>query len=87
MIKAGTITADEFVKGYRDLYAIHPITGVNEQFARVSLADSLKAERGNPVGTPLGVVTDINTHKKFEIYQASCGAEHCNCALTAKEVV
>lgn len=85
MIKAGTITADEFVKGYSDLYAI--IDGENQKFASVSHADSLKAERGHDVGTFLGVVTDIHTHKKFELYQANCGVEHCNCALTAKEVV
>ncbi len=86
MIKAGTITPEEFVKGYSELYAINPETGENEKFADVSHEDSLKAERGHDVGTYLGTVTDINNGKQFEMYQASCGADYCNCALTVKEI-
>ncbi len=86
-MRAGTITQEDFVRGYSQLWAINPETGENEKFADVSHADAIKAERGNPVGTYLGVVTNINTHKQYEIYQASCDLENCNCAITAKEVL
>jgi hypothetical protein len=82
--QVGTITAEEFVNGYCELYAI--IDGTNQKFADVSLEDNLKAERGNPVGTYLGTVTDVHTKKQFKMYQASCGGDYCNCALTVEEI-
>ena len=83
-MKSGTITAEEFVKGYSDLYAI--VDGENVKVARISHSDSIKIGRGEEVGYSFGTVTDLDTGKKYEVFQANCDLENCACAVTVEEV-
>jgi hypothetical protein len=67
-----------------DLYAI--IDGTNQKFATVSDDDNAKIGRRYDVGHSFGVVTDIPSGKKYEVFQAQCNLENCNCAVTVQEV-
>lgn len=68
------------------LYAINRASGENEPVANLSEEDSAKISRGYEAGYSFGVVTDLDTGKRFEIRQASCGGDSCNCAVTAVEM-
>ena len=67
-----------------ELYAI--IDGENTKFASVTDEDNAKIGRGEEVRYYFGTVTDQETKKQFRVYQANCGADRCNCALTVEEV-
>lgn len=67
------------------LYAINQKTGENEPVANLNEEDSQKIGRGFDVGHSFGIVTDQDTGKQFEVFQANCGADNCNCAVTVKE--
>lgn len=67
------------------LYAINKQSGVNEPVATLSEEDSSKIGRGQRVGHSFGIVTDLDTGKRYEVFQASCGGDNCNCAVTVEE--
>lgn len=70
----------------RMLYAIND-EGENVPVANLDEADSAKIGRGFPTGHSFGIVTDQDTGKEFEVFQASCGiGENCNCAVKVKEL-
>jgi hypothetical protein len=52
----------------------------------VSQEDSDKIGRGYEVGYSFGIVTDLRTGNRFEVFQASCGGDNCNCAVTFQPV-
>lgn len=68
-----------------DIYAI--VDGENQKLATVSDDDARKIGRRYDVGYSFGIITDVTTGKRFEVFQAQCDLENCNCAITAKEVV
>jgi len=68
----------------QDLDAI--VDGENIKVATISSEDSEKIGRGYEVGHSFGEVTDVVTGKVYEVYQASCNADNCNCAVTVKEI-
>jgi hypothetical protein len=51
----------------------------------VSEEDSDKVGRGEKIGYSYGNVTDLNTGKIYAVFQANCGADNCNCAVTVEE--
>lgn len=65
------------------LYAI--IDGENQAVAKLSDKDNKKIGRGYDVGHSFGIVTDQDTGRQFEVFQANCGADNCNCAVTVEE--
>lgn len=52
----------------------------------VSDDDMKKIGRGYEVGHDFGIVTDIDTGEKYQVKQAGCGGDNCNCAVTLHEV-
>lgn len=64
------------------LYAI--VDGENQPVAELNEADSQKIGRGQDAGYSFGIVTDQDTGKQFEVFQASCGGDNCNCAVTVE---
>lgn len=66
------------------LYAI--VNGDNKPVAELSEEDSNKIGRGHEVGYSFGIVTDQDTGKQYEVFQANCDLEGCACAVTIEEV-
>lgn len=67
-----------------DLYAI--VDGENTKVATISDNDMEKIGRGYEVGHSFGEVTDTDTGKVYEVFQAQCNLDNCNCAVTVKEI-
>ena len=62
------------------------VYAINHEPITVSDDDMGRIGRGEPVGYSFGVVTDLDTGKHYEVRQANCGGDNCNCAATLAEV-
>lgn len=65
------------------LWAI--VDGENVPALELSDEDSKRIGRGEAAGHSFGIFKDQNTGKQFEVFQASCGGDNCNCAVTVEE--
>lgn len=68
----------------RKLYAINQANGENEPVANLSDEDASRIGRGYDVGHSFGVVTDQDSGQQFEVFQANCDLDDCNCAVTVE---
>lgn len=70
----------------KQLYAINLETGQNEPSIIVADEDIERIGRGYDAGHSFGIFRDQVTGKDYEVKQASCGGDNCNCAVIVEEV-